>query len=472
MYDLLSIGSCVLYALLVGFLLIVNPKLGAIAAILPLFTWFVIIGKKNTLYLLFLFAPFQASPFLSQNLLNIPGAKPFSLISVMALIVCFYHGGELFFQPGTTRRKVMVYLGIYFTCFSLAAFRSLNYLNLLHMLDPEQISSSPVNYLLSFYVKPSLYLVSFIYIINHITSEEDIEKTSTFLCSVLGLISIVIILLSFSHGTVGMVRERVTVWGEYFGYHYNTIGSFYIILGPLVIVRAIKKRFWDVFNWCLALMALALLQSRSSLLIFLFANVLMLFFLRNTKELIALFTILLLFSLYYLPRFLLDTLVTGFGSGNLDAIFTGRIDYIWIPLITEWLANPILLLFGKGQLAMLTSQAYLKGTILRTISVHNAFLEFFADNGIILLSLLIFYLIKFLKLAWHNVKLINHDIGWALLTSIICYLSSTISGRSFYPSSHNFFLFPIIALMINYLRLHNSFLSQNVIFNKSTEEKN
>ena len=455
-YNQFSVAFCVLYALATGILLMADYKLGVVIAILPLLAFVLINDKKNGLYILLAFTSLQEAPFLYYNLLNLPGAKPFNLIAFLTLLVCLYFNGKFLFQPGTFRRKVMVYFWIYFAFYSVAALRSINYLHLLHMFEPEKFEISRISYLFSFYIKPSLYLVSFIYILNHITSEKDIERIISFLCIILGLISILLISITLSHSTMSMSRDNLNIlWGDYLGLHYNTLGSFYIVMGPFIIVKAINKRFWSVINWCLALVALAILQSRSSILVFLFANVLMLYFLRKKKELIILCSIFALITVYYLPGFLINTFKIGLESGNLDRIFTGRIDNIWIPLLTEWFANIKLLLFGRGLFSMMTSQAYLKGVVLQTSVAHNAFIEFFLDNGIILFLIMIFYIFKLLKLAWYNVKAINSDVGWALFVSIICYFIGTISGRSIYPTPQNMFLFPIIALMVNYLRCKN-----------------
>jgi hypothetical protein len=187
----------------------------------------------------------------------------------------------------------------------------------------------------------------------------------------------------------------------------------------------------------------------------------MLYFLGKKKELILFLSIFILFSLYFLPAFLLKTLQIGFESGDLNDIFTGRINSIWIPLLSEWLTNPKLLFFGKGKFSLMTSSAYLKGMVVQTSTAHNAFVGFFLDNGIILFSGLIFYLIRFLRFAWQRVKQINSSIAWALFMSIIGYLIATVSGRKIYPSNQNMLLFPIIALLINYLNLHNSFAGQS-----------
>lgn len=452
-YGLYSFGICGLYGLVVGLLIMVDPKVGTVAAVLPLLTWIALVEVKNCLYLLLAFTPFHASPFVEQNLMGIPGAKPFSLLAVLTLIVFFYHGGQLL-QHEKTRRRATIYLGIYFAFFSLAMLRSLDYFQLLQMVNPDKFGGFSVSgYLLSWYVKPSLYLVSFIYILNHITSEKDIERIFTFLCVLLGVVSIAVVLIVFSHGDILMGTRSVKYWNTYFGYHYNEIGSFYIILGPLVIVPAVRKRFWGVFNWFLVLLGVVLLQSRTALLGFLLGNLLMLFCLGRKKELILLSSLFFICSLYFLPGFIKNTLQIGLESGDVNEIFSGRIDSIWVPLLAERFNDMKLLLLGKGFFSMASSTVYQKGIILQTGHPHNAFIEIFLDNGIILFVGFILLFVKFLKSVWHNVRKVNSDIGWALFLSIICYLISCLSGRSFYPEGENMFLFAIIALLINYFSL-------------------
>jgi O-antigen ligase len=451
------IGLAILLAMLVGFFIMFNPKLGVILALLPVIIYCMLIDKKNALLLLLAFTPFHASPFIDQNLLGIPGAKPYSLFAVLTFIIFYYHGGQLFIHHNESRRKVTIYLGLYFAFFSLAIFRSLDHFQLLNMVSLIRVESSS-SYLLSYYVKPSLYLVSFIYILNHITTEKDIERIFAFLSMVTGMLSIAIILIVLFHGDI-LTETRtgsVKYWSTYLGSHYNDIGTIYIILGPLVFVPALRKNFWGMLNWCLALIALVLLQSRTALLVFILGCVIMLFFLGRKKELIFLSSLLFLFSLYYLPEFLMKTLQTGLESGDLNEVFTGRIDDIWMPLLSEWFNDTKLFLFGTGRFAMMSSAVYRIGIIEQTGHPHNAFIQVFLDNGIILFLGFVLLLIKLLKSAWLNIRKINSDIGWALLVSIICYLVSCFSGRSFYPTDENTFLFAIIALLVNYLILHTT----------------
>jgi hypothetical protein len=455
--ESVNIGTAILLALFVGVSIVFSPKLGVILAILPALVYFMLADKENALLLLLAFIPFHTAPILDQNLLGIPGAKPFSLFAVLTLFVFFYHRGQLLYSQDKQRRMVVIYLGIYLIIFSVVIFRSLYYFPLLHLVDAAKFPSTRA-YLLSYYIKPTLYLVSFVYILGHVTTERDIERIIYFLCLVSGALSIVVIFIVLFHGDIltGSRAASVKYWSRYLGQHYNDIGTLYIILGPLVCLPALQKRMWGMINWSLVFVAVILLQSRTTLLVFLLGCLLMLYFLERKKELIFLSSLAFLFSLYFLPGFLMNTLQTGFASGDLNKISTGRVYSIWMPLLTEWFHDAKLFLIGNGRFALMSSHVYQRGMMELVGHPHNAYVEFFLDNGIILFGGFMFALMAFLKSAFKYVRKVNTDIGWALFVSMICYLIGCFSGRSFYPTEENPFIFVIVALTVNYALLHTT----------------
>ena len=436
-----------------------NPRIGYVLCLLPFILWFGLIDKKNILYLLILFLPLHSSPYISQNLMGLPGAKPFNLLSIFVTALFFYHGGSLLRTKDPVEKKTLTYLFIYFALFSLVMFRSLDYLPRLHMLAPEQFQSSALSYMLSFYIKPSLYLVSFIYILKHIKTEAEILKCINAICISLFILSLLIIFVSVANLSIVMNSRGIMneYWEAIFGLHYNAIGSIYIICVPLLMLKALDKSIFSTANYILAALAVSFLQSRSTIAIFLGETILLLYFLKQKKLLvIAIVPSCMFYALWELPEFLQRTLSIGLISGDVDKIFTGRIDSIWLPLIKERFSNLNQLLFGVGRFSMMDSPLYLRGYILQTSTAHNAFVEFFIDCGVILFACLIFCLIRFLKTAWFYAKKIDSALLWTLFTCLIAYLVGTISGRKIYPSNDNMFLFPIIALLINYLRVYKA----------------
>jgi hypothetical protein len=80
-------------------------------------------------------------------------------------------------------------------------------------------------------------------------------------------------------------------------------------------------------------------------------------------------------------------LSVGFGSSSgvsADALLTGRVDYIWVPLLNEWTSDTDLFLFGAGGYGVSTSKLWDTGTMLKVGTAHNAILNFFLDCGVIL----------------------------------------------------------------------------------------
>ena len=450
-----------------------NPRIGYVLCLLPFILWFGLIDKKNILYFLILFLPLHSSPYISQNLMGLPGAKPFNLLSVFVAALFFYHGGNLLRNKDPVEKKILKYLFIYFALFSLVMFRSLDYLPRLHMLDPEQFQSSALSYMLSFYIKPSLYLVSFIYILKHIKTEVEILKCINAICISLFILSLLIIFVSVANLSIVMASRGIMgeYWAAIFGLHYNALGSIYIICVPLLMLKALDKSIFSTANYILAALAVTFLQSRSTIAIFLGGTILLLYLLKQKKLLvIAIVSSCMFYALWELPEFLQRTLSTGLISMDADKIFTGRIDSIWLPLIKERFSNLNQLLFGVGRFSMMDSPLYLRYHILQTTSVHNAFIEFFIDCGLIMFAALVVFLGYYMKKAWYFAKKIDSPVLWMFFTCLITYIVGTISGRKIYPSNHNMYLFPIIALLINYTRIsiHNI---EKISSDKKTNEK-
>ncbi len=454
--TLLAAVFAVILAIFAGFFLVSRPIVGITICLFPFILLISVIDKKNILYLFFLMMPFSSTPYLSANLMGIPGAKLFNLLSGFTLALFFFHGGMRQKNNDFIERKSLLFLFFYFALFTLAIFRSLGYLQTLSMLDPENFHSSPLRYLLSSYIRPSLYLIPFLYILKLIKTKTEIYKCIDGICYSIFILSCLVVVVGLLNINAITQGRNVTneVFSSFFGLHYNSIGSIYISVVPLLVFQFIERKKLAATNYILSVIAVFLLQSRSTIMIFFGGTVLLLHFLRKRKLMFILSGILGTYLFFLLPGFLVRIFLTGFGGGNLDSIFTGRIDSIWVPLIMERLNNINQLFWGVGRYSMMNSPLYLKGYILQAESAHNAFIEFFIDNGIIIFSVFMVYLVLYLKRAWIWANKINSPLGWALFTCFITYLAGTISGRKIYPDHHSMYLFPVIALFINYIRIN------------------
>lgn len=454
--SLLAAVFTVILAIFASIFLVSKPIVGITICLFPFILLISVIDKKNILYLFFLMMPLSSMPYLSANLMGIPGVKIFNLLSGLTLVLFFYHGGMLQKNNDFIERKSLLFFFIYFALFTLAVFRSLSYLPTLSMLYPENFHSNPLRYLLSSYIRPSLYLILFLYILKLIKTKTEINKCIDGICYSIFILSCLVVVVGLLNINAITLGRSVTneVFSSFFGLHYNSIGSIYITVVPLLVYQFIERKKLAATNYILAAIAVFLLQSRSTIMVFFGGTVLLLHFLRKRKLMFILSGILGAYIIFFIPGFLARAFLTGAEGGNLDSIFTGRIDSIWVPLIMERLENINQLLWGVGRYSMMNSPLYLKGYIFQTTSAHNAFVEFFIDNGIIIFSVFMVYLVLYLKRAWIWANKINSPLGWALFTCIITYLAGTISGRKIYPDHHSMYLFPIIALFINYIRIN------------------
>ncbi|ABW67605.1 O-antigen ligase family protein [Desulfosudis oleivorans] len=445
-------------ACLIGLLLVLKPSLGMAIGILPFVLWLGITEKKNLLFLFLLLLPYHTSPLLAENLMGITGAKPFNLIAAFLLLMLFFHHGALFRTEDALEKRAVWFFCVYLSLFAFTVIRSIDHLPLLNMISPENFHRSSVNHLLTFFIRPALFTMSFVYVLKHIKTGKEINRCIDMICIAIFLLSWMVLFISIANIdkiTISRIYVRDAI-SFFFNVHYNAIGSIYIACTPLLALRALTGRPFPLINYALAGIAVLLLQSRSTIAVFLGGTILLLYCLKNWKAMAFFACILVLFFLFWLPEFLERVLLIGFDTGDPNAIFTGRIDKIWLPLITERLRDPSALLFGRGLYSILISNAYLSREIFQVNTAHNAFLALFLDCGLIVFSLFVFYLTVFLKKAWSLAKKADTSTGWALFTCLITYLVGTISGRDFFPSRHNMYMFPIIALLINYFRLHLS----------------
>lgn len=57
-------------------------------------------------------------------------------------------------------------------------------------------------------------------------------------------------------------------------------------------------------------------------------------------------------------------------SGN--DMFSGRVDYLWLPLLSEWTSDIGLSLFGAGRYGIVTSTLWDTGNLIHADHAHNA----------------------------------------------------------------------------------------------------
>jgi len=310
--------------------------------------------------------------------------------------------------------------------------------------------SSALGFILSFWLRPVLITGTFIYIINHIKANRNVE----------GLIDILIIsFVIFALATLLVSVELILSGGDRnelkeafnftFGHHYNTVGTILMLGIPLAMNRALNRGKLWLGIFAIIVLALFFSQSRGAILGGIVGLISYFYFLKRIN-----FTTILLFGVIGLLGFafsepIIALFSRGMDSGDLSKISSGRIDSMWLPLLAELIERPVKLLFGYGLYGVIQTDAYVMVAGFFTSGhAHNAYIDFLIDVGIIIFipfSFLVYYSITH-AIKWG--KLINNPSFYSLLSSVIVYFAASISERQFFPRTDNMMLWPIIALIV------------------------
>jgi hypothetical protein len=417
-------------------------------------------------FLLFVFMwPFQLLPFMTDNLFGIQGFKLFNLLSAVVLAYLMFDTAPLHATDKIERTSIRVFL-LYFATFAIALIRSVPNAPLLHSRFPVSFPESYFEFVLSACIVPTFYTLSFLFTLKRMCSFQELERITTVICLSILLLSIAFVAVVMTNPSVllsghpGMIDndrdEMAQLCQAYFGTHYNVIGSMYISTVPLLLYRALTRGALWIAPLCLSLLAVLLLGSRTALVTVVASCCLFLILRRSFVILVLGVAAAGVASLVWIGPTVDALLSVGLGSSSgfsADALLTGRVDFIWGPLLREWTSNIGLFLFGAGRYGMGTSQLWDTGTLIQANVAHNAILEFFLDCGVILTGALLIFLLVGTATAWRVGRRLNSDLYWALFASIFGYGIGMATGRNIFPTIENMYAFPIIAMMINLARL-------------------
>ena len=421
-------------------------------------------------FLLFVFMwPFQRVSFLTDNFFDIQGFKPFNLLSAVVMAYLVFDTAPLHATDKIERTSIRIFL-LYFATLAIALIRSVPNAPLFHSRFPESFPESYFDFVLSCCLVPTFYTLSFLFTLKRMCSFQELERITTVICFSILLLSIAFVALvlmnpsvlfsGHASGMVGGDRANRDEMNElclaYFGTHYNVIGTIYISTIPLLLYRALTRSALWIAPLCLSFLAVLLLESRTALVTVAASCCLFLILRRRFDILVLGAAAAGVTSLLWIGPTVDALLSIGFGSSSsvsADALLTGRVDYIWRPLLEEWTSNIGLFLFGAGRSGILTSQLWDTGTLIQASSAHNGIISFFLDCGVIATGVLLIFLLVGTATAWRVGRRLNSDLYWALFASIFGLVISMATGRDILPTIDNMYAFPVIAMMINLARL-------------------
>jgi hypothetical protein len=258
---------------------------------------------------------------------------------------------------------------------------------------------------------------------------------------------------------------------HYLGLHYNSVGTIYILTGPILVSLALEDGVLAKLNATLAAVVIATIQSRSSLMIFWLQSLALLWMSRKGLWFLAMNLIgtaaLLIWTAPTVSNVQASTLSPQVHA--LDWALSGRIGFLWAPLLSEWSADSTRLLWGAGRYGILVSSHFDTGDMVRATHAHNAFIDLFLDAGVAGVIVVVSLVAAGLARVWRVGRSIRDPTFWALALCLGGYLAGTVTERGFFPSYDNLLVFPIVALLVNVARVRRIAIADDVE-NPTTEQ--
>jgi hypothetical protein len=405
--------------------------------------------------LLILLMPISRSQVFPHAMLGITGLNPANLLLVGTLGSCLLHG----LIDGSIRRFMpRPLLWLYIVPILIAGAlgsRHVDDIAPAYFIYKTISFDNVAGYIRDLVVKP-LFLVVFALLVGAAVAKS--EKPEKFLIPTLisiwmmgSMVIVFVYLTGVSLGELSASRMYLTALGM----HANELGRLYAVAYAMLLFtwgesKEPGLRLALLASMGLMMVALILTFSRGGFLCFIVANMLFLLWRRNAKTLIFL-GLLAAAALLLLPGAVYDRVTVGFGEG-LDTISSGRIDYIWLPLLPDVLRSPI---YGNGLGSILWSEAMREGfgvTVGPVAQAHSAYLETVLDMGIAGLILVCAYFAH----IWKGFRALSVDpavsptlrgfyLGAA--AGLAGYLVVGIAGSYLTPVADQVFLWLAIGMM-------------------------
>jgi hypothetical protein len=441
---------------------VIEPLAGIAVALTPVLLYFIAQDRNNLMLLFLFFLPFTNAQFIGENIGGMQGMKVPNILAALIVVSMIFDSYLLVTRDKLERSSIQVF-GVYILLFLFAIVRSVPHYKLFHMVEPTLFPDEFWSYILSYVVKPFTIVIPFFVLLKRATTMADIDRVLKTMGLSIFVLSCLVLTVIALNPSVLLDPTRFALADlciGYFGLHYNDLGTIYNIVCAPMLYLAMKKGnwFWKL-NFVLLLGAVLMLESRTTLVGVIIVLLAYMILLRKTTYLwLSVGAGTLLAPVALLPSITALTSV-GFGAthgatSTLDAISSGRLNEIWIPYLTEWFTHPALLIFGAGRYGLLTSPLRLTGIALEVGHAHNAFFDFFLDSGLPLLLVLVWGVVRFMRWSWRMGRKLNSPLFWALELSLVGYLIQTVTGTAIYPTLDNMELFPLLALMLNVVRLH------------------
>ncbi len=460
--KVLIIAFLLIVAFVQANLIMTSAYIAIVLSLAALFFMLFVNAPVGLLLILIFFFPFSGTAAFKTAMAAIPGFKPLQILSAAVFAVALLNTHSAVRLP----RAAMVFFAVIIAIFTIAFLRSLPNLSNINYMMAEAVDIP--RYFLSQYFKPLIYFIPALIVIQYVHATKDIDRVFLAINWSITLLSLVIIAFFISNRDLILdPRSTRTFYADSFGLHTNSIANYYIIGFPFVLADLFRNKVLiGTIKSLLCAVAVALLFSRSAYFIFLISILIYLFVSKRAKWLpIALGLLMLL--ILALPASITERATKGFYSKDRNEISAGRVDDIWLPLINEISNQPLALLFGKGRYAMVSSDAHKNKLVLQAMHPHNMYLEMVLDAGLIGLLAFLGLFAYLLHKVYASIAAAGpssyREYQIAVMTSLICFLLSGVTDRTFFPDEINGYLWICVAMAFVMSRLleHNEALVQD-----------
>ena len=420
-----------------------------LAACVPAYAFYKNVDASFMLYIILL--PFSMVPFFNGLPFGITGTR-LQFVLLLVFILQFV----LFKKPYRTGAVFNLFFILLLAIYIIAWARSTNYA--LQVFSSNLAGELSVfRYLIDYVSATFLAFIPLLAISYYIRDEKGIDRiVKTIAISIVLLVGYMIFVYIFRIGNKGDFEYIRAEFGKYVGLHGNDIANFFILTFPVILAWTLsKKRLFSLLTLLAILAGTLLCFSRTAYFLIIFAIFLYPVLAGKIRWVPVIALAAGLALIFLLPDMFVDRAVTGLNSGNSDELSAGRIEYIWGPLVNE-LENspPAVVLFGSGRYGILNTAAWRQARITQVTHAHNMYLDGILDVGLIgLLAFLAFFGAVLLHFA-RNAKKYKMQLPYyanllnGCIVSVLCYLLSGLSGRTFFPCVANIYLWMIIGLGI------------------------
>jgi len=418
-------------------------------------SWFFFVKNHFLFILLVLMLPFSGTSLLGDNIAGIPGAKPINLIALGVAFSLLFKKTELLTYTDKARLFSTLGFVLYLAIFSIEFLRSAYNINELAFRNPDvfgAMRSSNIRYALSFWFKPIVLTVSFLYLINAVRDENSLKQSFRVLLVSILIFAVFTLMISAPVVFSGLGRSALnTEFSLHLSMHYNTVATILMLGVPLAMSQGLKGNIVWVIGLSVIVVALLFTQSRGAILGALLATIVFLYLQKRVSPSLLIIAIVLGVTGMFAFQYIAPVLTQGIENRDIHQITSGRVSSMWQPILMELFNEPLKLLFGLGLYGVIMTDAYMfDPSFFRATHAHNLYIDFLVDAGLIVFVTFLALFVKGISSLLSAIRQTKNKELCALLCSFFAYLFAGISGRQFFPDTENMMVFPVLGLIVSF----------------------